>query len=481
MHANRTSTSHRIGRIPNLVHSGGAQPLHSFAFRSDHRVARGISLTIIAIVIFVATFAGAIYADLSLTTGSRAITIAPTSVTAKNLLPLDRFKGKPINILLLGQDTRSGSANQQMGGTADEGEHNADTTMILQIGADRKFMNLVSIPRDTIVSVPACSTGKDTIPARSDVMFNSIFAYGYQHNGITGAATCATQAVTHLTGIHLNAFAVVDFSGMRNMIDALGGVDVCIPETLSDDYTNLRLAKGWQHLDGTSGTQYARVRHGQGAGDGSDIMRTARQQYLIKQLVRQALAKNLLTNSAELYQFAKSAIAAVQLSPNLADVSTLAGLAASLRHISVSDIYSRTAPVAAWSQDPNRVVFGDSAKDLWAAMREGKRIDKPDDSSSASSDSSSDSSDSSASDSTSANGTDGSSTGSNSSSSASAASTTVAGLTKQADGTLVDPKTGGIVDPQTGYITDATTGQHIGIADTYLNEIVCGVKSDSKK
>lgn len=483
MGTENSGSSHRIGRIPNLSHSGNPQPLHSFAFRTGHPVARGISLTLIALVVFVATFAAAVYVDLAHTTGSRAISIVTAPSGKKNILPLDHFKGKPINILLLGQDTRSGSANQQMGGTADEGEHNADTTMILQISAKRDYMNLVSIPRDTIVSVPACTTGKGTIPARSNVMFNSIFAYGYQSDGISGAASCTMQAVRHLTGIDLNAFAAVDFSGMRTMIDALGGVDVCIPLDLSDSYTNLSLSKGWQHLDGTKGTQYARVRHGEGVGDGSDIMRTARQQYLIKQLIRQALSKSILTNSSQLYQFAKAAINSVQLSENLADINTLMGLAASLSKFSVSRLYSRTAPVTAYPADPNRVQFSDEAEALWKLMREGKEIsgslETSQDSSSSSSGSSSDSSAQTGTSGSGSSQSDGSaSSGFSSSSSSSSSSTkTKAGLTVEADGTLVDPKTHGIVDPDTGFIRDANTGQYIGIADTYLNEVVCGVST----
>lgn len=496
MSTNNSRSSHRMGRIPNLIHSGDTQPLHSYAFRSGHYTARAISMTLIAILVFVITFAAAVYADLAHTTGSRAIHVV-TAVNGKkkDILPLDQFEGKPINILLLGQDSRSGAENRAMGGTADEGEHNADTTMVLQISANRSYMNLVSIPRDTMVSVPACTTPKGTIPARSQVMFNSIFANGYQYDGISGAASCTMQAVTHLTGINLTAFAVVDFSGMRTMIDTLGGVDVCVPVDMSDDYTNLRLVKGWRHLNGVMGTQFARVRHGQGVGDGSDIMRTARQQYLIKQLIRQAESKSILTNSAELYQFAKAAINSVQMSSNLSNINTLMGLAASLRSFSVSHIYSRTAPIGAYPADPNRVQFTSEAEALWRLMRAGTPINKPLQSAQSSQADSSDQSDQSDQSGTSdqsnqsseANSSDNSSadsstTSSNSSKSDSSKSTkTVGGLERQADGTLIDPKTHGVVDPQTGFIRDANTGQNIGIADTYLNEVVCGVNTEGTK
>lgn len=462
MSTEHSGTSHRMGRIPNLIHSGDPQPLHSYAFRSAHTVARGISLTLIALIVFLITFVAAIYIDLSRTTGARAIHVIATAAQKKSILPLDQFQGRPINILLLGQDTRSGAENRAMGGTEDDGEHNADTTMVLQISANRDYMNLVSIPRDTIVSVPACATAKGTIPESREVMFNSIFAAGYQKDGISGAASCTMQAVTHLTGIPLTAFAVVDFAGMRTMINALGGVDVCIPLDLSDDYTNLRLKKGWQHLDGTTGTQFARVRHGVGVGDGSDIMRTARQQYLIKQLVRQALSKSILTNSAELYQFAKAGINSVHLSENLADINTLMGLAASLRHISATNIYSRTAPITAYPADPNRVQFSEEARLLWKLMRSGKPVNGPlEENGHASSASSQQAAPAKPGTSHSAKKKE---------------TKTVGGLIRKEDGTLIDPKTNGIVDPKTGFIRDPKTGQNIGIADVYLNNVVCGVR-----
>lgn len=86
------------------------------------------------------------------------------------------------------------------------------------------------------------------------------------------------------------------------MINAVGGVDLCIPQDVDDPYTSLQLTKGLHHLDGHQATQYARTRHG--LGDGSDTSRTTRQQYLIKQLMNEALSKNLFTDTAQLYQLA---------------------------------------------------------------------------------------------------------------------------------------------------------------------------------
>lgn len=125
--------------------------------------------------------------------------------------------------------------------------------------------------------------------------------------------------------MNIQNFIVVDFAGLVKMIDSVGGVDLCIPQNVNDPYTGLNLDKGMHHLDGVAATQYARIRHG--IGDGSDTSRTTRQQYLIKQLLSEALSKNLFTDTAQLYQLAKSALKSLNISQGMADTAALAGLA----------------------------------------------------------------------------------------------------------------------------------------------------------
>jgi anionic cell wall polymer biosynthesis LytR-Cps2A-Psr (LCP) family protein len=278
-------------------------------------------------------------------------------------------------------------------------------------------------------------------------------------------------AVNALTGLDISNFIVVDFSGLKSMIDAIGGVDVCIPQDTEDSYTNLKLSKGYQHLTGTQATQYARMRHGTGT-DGSDIMRTTRQQYLIKALLNKAISKNLLTNSSELYQLAKAAISSLQLSEGLASTTGLAGLAMSLVNIDSSHIYAQTIPVEAAPSDKNRVVWSSSASEVWAKFQKAQPLTQSTQST-ASASASSSSSSSSASTQSSSSSAASASTSSSASASSSVNATT--GLITNSSGQLIDPATGGIVDPETGTIRDANTGQYIGIADRYLQYTVCGV------
>ena len=194
-----------------------------------------------------------------------------------------------------------------------------------------------------------------------------------------------------LTGLNIQNFIVVDFAGLVKMIDSVGGVDLCIPQNVNDPYTGLNLDKGMHHLDGVAATQYARIRHG--IGDGSDTSRTTRQQYLIKQLLSEALSKNLFTDTAQLYQLAKSALKSLNISQGMADTAALAGLAMSLKNFTMTNLQTQTVPVVPAPSDPNRSVWTDEADNLWEKMRAGKPIfDTADSNSGDSSDTSSDNS-----------------------------------------------------------------------------------------
>ena len=239
------------------------------------------------------------------------------------------------------------------------------------------------------------------------------------------------------------------------MIDAIGGVELCIPADVQDTYSGIDLTKGRHQLDGMTATQYARMRYG--AGDGSDVQRTTRQQYLIKQLFRQALNKNLLTQSGQLYQLAKAALKSFNISKGLANTSTLAGLAMSLKDLDVSHLYARTVPVTQAPSDPNRVVWTSDADDLWAKMRSGEPIVEQTTASEQDSQSPSD------------EGTDQSTTETSD-------DTKVAdGVLKDSTGQYIDEATGGIIDQETGIISNPTTHQTMGISEQYLNNVACPV------
>lgn len=479
-------------------------PHHLLEQRAVNPVVRIIAMAVVAVLVFLGSMAAAVWADINTTIEQGQVKVLRADGTGQQREEiLDPFGGQTIEILILGQDTREGEGNSDIGGTADylKDNHQADTTMVLQIAADRSWVNLVSIPRDSIVDMPSCMTTQGELPAMQGVMFNSIFAMGYSTGGdLASAASCTLTAVNSLTGLNIQHFAVVDFQGLKNMIDALGGVDICIPVDLYDTKTKLNLSKGMQHLDGTQATQYARMRHGTGT-DGSDIMRTTRQQYLIKQLLHEATSKNLFTQSGQLYQLAKTALQSLNLSEGLADITSLVGLATSMVNLSTDHLYSQTVPITTAPYDPNRVVWAPKAANVWAKLQQGQPlVDQPATTTSDTSDNAAASSDADSTDAVDSTGTagEGNPTDKNSAqvpspnipNQQSPAEETpnpstgapaepqpdpVSGLITDEYGNLIDLETGGIVDPETGAIRDAETGQFVGLADQYLNNVVCAV------
>lgn len=449
----------------------------------SHRLRTTIALVLVAIFTFVATATGATATNLfTLINDSKTAVLGQAHVKTNQVI--DPNAGKTVNILVLGQDTREGEANAAIGAGGSATDHQSDTAMIVQISADRSFINIVSIPRDSIVNAPSCNTTNGTVPARYNVQFNSIFALGYSTGGdVASAASCTLNAVNSLTGLDISQFVVADFAGLSSMIDAVGGVDICVNQTMKDDTTGIDLTQGLHHLDGVAATQYARVRH---VGDGTDIMRTTRQQYLVKSLLREASSKNLFTQTNQLYQLATAGIQSLKMSDGLADAGVLVGLGAALKDLDTAKIYAQTVPVTEWSRDRNRVVWTKDADSLWKKLADDKPLTLTDDSDSEDStaDDSADSSSSAApSESPSASDTPSNSPEQSNSASPSPSDTASAdstpdpktGLITKADGTLVDPNTGGIVDPKTGTIRDPVTSQAIGIADAYVNSTFCAV------
>lgn len=254
------TTSPAGDKLPNVNGLRDAQPRHSLGYRVQHRARTIVASVIAAMLVFSGTAAAATWLDVNGIIKNHSVELIGQGSLDANTSIIDPNSGKPIEFVLIGQDSRDGEENQSVGGNFDDvvGNHQADTTMVAQISADRTKINLVSIPRDSLVDVPQCETTNGTIPAQYNVMFNSIFANAYQTGGdLASAASCTLNAVNSLTGLNIQNFIVVDFAGLVKMINAVGGVDLCIPQDVDDPYTSLQLTKGLHHLDGYQATQYA--------------------------------------------------------------------------------------------------------------------------------------------------------------------------------------------------------------------------------
>ncbi|MFE0511913.1 LCP family protein [Streptomyces sp. NPDC058964] len=269
------------------------------------------------------------------------------------------------NILVLGSDTRSGS-NRKLGGGTDDGSARSDTAMIIHVYRGHKQASVVSVPRDTLIDRPRCKdTSGRTYPAASGVMFNSAYS--------TGGAACAVKTVESLTGIRMDHYLEVDFSGFQKLIDDLGGVSVTTTKNIKDPDSHLNLGAGRHTLDGRQALGLVRTRHG--VGDGSDLGRIQLQQAFIKALADQVGHIGVLTSPKKLYDLADTATRTVTTDSDLGSVNSLMDFANGLKGISSSHMKMVTMPVQYDPANPNRVVIAEAkAKQVWTALKNDRPI-----------------------------------------------------------------------------------------------------------
>jgi len=277
--------------------------------------------------------------------------------------PEDPNKGRPLTILLMGSDRRDGE-NAAIGGEV-EGMR-SDTTIVAHISADRSRMELISIPRDSRVDIPACNYNDGTSSRPQSARFNAAFSIGAVHDDVGEAAACTFTTVEALTGVRLDGWAVVDFAGFQDMVDALGGVDMCIPQELYSEKAQLHLQPGNHTLNGAQALALARARTGLNLGNGSDLNRLGRQQELLGAIAQAVLSKNLLTDGPALYLFLNAATQSLTTSPEIGSIPSLTGLAFSLKDIPKANIVFMTIPNATNPEDRNEVVWTADAATVWA-------------------------------------------------------------------------------------------------------------------
>ncbi|MFI1003769.1 LCP family protein [Streptomyces galbus] len=282
---------------------------------------------------------------------------AVTTPSAPDATPLPT---EALTLLVLGSDSRSGKENKALGG-GDSGGARSDTAMVVHIDAGRTSATVVSIPRDTLVTRPSCPlpSGGST-PVAHGVMFNTAYE--------VGGPVCAVKTVESLTGVRMDHYVEVDFSGFARLVDALGGVTVTTDQDIDDDDSHLHLAAGTHHLDGTTALALARTRHG--IGDGSDLGRIGLQQKLVKALLDQVAHAGLLTDPARLYRVADALTAGLTTDTGLDSLGELTRLGRSLEGLGSDAVTTVTMPVVTAPSDPNRVVAKEpQARRLWQSLR----------------------------------------------------------------------------------------------------------------
>ena len=243
----------------------------------------------------------------------------------------------PINFMIVGSDTRKGQGDEFGEVTSEL----ADVIMLLHISEDRQDAVVVSFPRDLLVSVPECpNPDGDPFPARKRQQINSTIS--------SGGVACTHLAVQELTGLDIPFLAMIDFKGVIEMSNAIGGVEVVIDKPISDDYSQFYIEAGTHTLKGAQALAFLRTRHG--VGDGSDLARISNQQMFLMALFEKVKQDGTLNNPIQLYSLASAAARNMKLSESITDAGTMVTLAGALRDVDTSRIV--------FTQVPSRVLSG---------------------------------------------------------------------------------------------------------------------------
>jgi LCP family protein required for cell wall assembly len=266
---------------------------------------------------------------------------------------------EPLNVLVMGSDTRDcdGCAlDNETGGNA------SDTTILMHLSADRERAYGVSIPRDTLVDRPSCKTeGGDKTAPVSDVMWNEAFS--------VGGPTCTVQQFEAVTGVFVDHIVVVNFAGFEDMVNAIDGVPVCIPEDIVDPAHGINIPAGTREIEGREALNYVRARYT--LGDGSDISRIKRQQAFIAAMAKKVISAGTLARVDRLVRFLNAATKSLTVDEDLENVVKIAEVGVGFQGIGLDNIQFLTAPVAYYpadSENAGRVFMTPPAKKMWKQL-----------------------------------------------------------------------------------------------------------------
>ncbi len=283
-------------------------------------VARLAAVAATVVAVSGAAFAG--YATWSVS--SEVQTVALAGETAGPPPQISAIDGG-VNLLLVGSDSRAGQCDAY-GDT--EGNLN-DVTMLMHIAQDHSSATVVSFPRDMVVPIPSCpDPAGGSFDAMSAQPINVTLSYG--------GLPCTVLTVEALTGLSIPFAAEIQFNGVIEMSNAVGGVPVCVVDPIDDEYTGVVLDTGTHMLQGADALGFLRTRHG--VGDGSDLGRISSQQVFLSSLVRTIKSGSTLSDFGKVYGLARAASGNMMLSQSLASADTMVSIALALKDIPLEKV-----------------------------------------------------------------------------------------------------------------------------------------------
>jgi len=240
------------------------------------------------------------------------------------------------NWLLAGSDSREGltkAERKELRTGKDEGSQRTDTLMVIHIDDSGKS-TLVSLPRDSYVTIPA-HIGLDGI-AIEDRRNKINTAYGQ------GGAPLLVETVERNTGLHIDHYMEVGFKGIRDITDAVGGVNMCVPADVTDENSGLNLLAGCQELDGRNALAYVRMRYADPKGD---LGRIERQQQFLSSVMKKVATPAVLLNPISMWKLVDAGTGSVNVGET-DTVMDIGNLAKAMRALSNGNGTLTTVPVS---------------------------------------------------------------------------------------------------------------------------------------
>lgn len=264
-----------------------------------------------------------------------------------------------LNFLVIGSDSREGmdsSSKSDLGVGSADGRR-SDTMMLVHVDDARESVSVVGIPRDSWVDVPG--VGKDKINA------------AYAHGG-PQLTVRTVEAATH---VRIDHYVEIDFTGFTEVVDALGGIEVCLPEPITDEKAKLDMAAGTHEVDGREALAFARTR----STAGGDLDRIDRQQQVMAALLDKALSTDTLGDPSRFSAFLETALGSVTVDSGL-DTAAISELGGQLRSLGLDDVSFTQVPVenaSYWTPRGDVAVTWDqkAAQEMFARVAADRPLD----------------------------------------------------------------------------------------------------------
>ncbi|GAA3945772.1 hypothetical protein GCM10023085_29890 [Actinomadura viridis] len=270
-----------------------------------------------------------------------------------------------MNILLLGSDTRAGAGNAKYGRSMTKEPPRSDTMILLHLSPGGGQAIGISFPRDLMIPIPSCKlkNGRSTA-AQSVGQINSSFTLG--------GASCVIKTIEGFTNIKIDHFMQVDFNGFKAITEAVGGVPVCLPKSVNDPQSKLRLSKGRHVIKGETALAY--VRNRKGLGNGSDTDRIKRQQKFMGALANQAMSAGVLSNPSKLLSLMNATTKSLTTDDELTP-QVMMRIAQGMQGMTSGKLRFVTVPWGAYAPDPNRVALRQPAADqFFSSIRNDRAV-----------------------------------------------------------------------------------------------------------